>query len=79
MTGYSSKGKQHLGQIDYEYHQAFCTCGLKGKIRDFIYQAKEDLLNHYKKIGRLDESSGMAQGFGMKGLIRHIALDLKVL
>ncbi len=43
----------HAGHVDDDEQRAVCPCKWKGPIRDFRFQAKEDLLGHYEKMGTL--------------------------
>lgn len=43
----SLKHQGHIVQSSEGFNYR-CSCGHKGQVRDYIYQASEELENHYK-------------------------------
>ena len=44
---------KHRGHIDDGSHKAICTCGAKFTIRNYRFEAMNDLLAYYMKKGTL--------------------------
>lgn len=57
---YTSKTWVHLGTIDtleMGKHRYSCKCGKKGLVRDYNFQARGDLLDHFSEVGVLKDDS----------------------
>jgi hypothetical protein len=47
--------KEHLAHVSgISMKMAVCPCGFSGPWRDYIYEAKEDIYDHYTRSGRME-------------------------